>query len=138
MNLKAIISEEKPVFSTPVIGKAEQTLELVQKDITFGIPRNEIKIHYATLSMNFKISCAEYHHSKNCSVICIPPADGRYSCGKDGEKICRSGLGGSDCDEPSEECKSTCKNGMCDSNGICRCYSGYKGQNCDQVCVCLS
>ncbi|KAE9548950.1 hypothetical protein FO519_007835 [Halicephalobus sp. NKZ332] len=124
--------EEKPIFSVPITGKFEKSSELVKKEIVFESSLNRIKIHQASVEIDFKISCSEFHFSKNCNVICIPPSDGRYTCGKNGEKICKSGLGGPDCDEPSEKCKSTCLNGVCDSKGVCRCYDGYKGEKCDQ------
>lgn len=79
-----------------------------------------------------RVICDEHYYNSTCTVLCKPRDDyfGHYTCGSRGEKVCRHGWNGTNCDKPI--CKDGCINGVCEPPGVCRCRNGYKGKRCDE------
>ena len=50
-----------------------------------------------SISMQFRVTCAETYYGSDCSVKCVPidGSDGHYTCNSDGTKSCLSGWSGS-------------------------------------------
>ncbi|PAA55287.1 hypothetical protein BOX15_Mlig020206g1 [Macrostomum lignano] len=91
-----------------------------------------------TLRIRYWYSCHSGYYGALCNTYCMEKNnawDGHYTCGSDGQKVCRSGWIGADCKTPHPCSTGVCQNGAtCVPNGdsySCRCPADYSGTNCE-------
>lgn len=55
---------------------------------------------YARITLSFRVRCADNYYRQDCSTFCLSRDNetGHYTCGKEGNKLCLEGFGGSNCD----------------------------------------
>ncbi|CAI4225081.1 unnamed protein product [Auanema sp. JU1783] len=85
-------------------------------------------------NVSYRFECQESFYGSQCKVMCIERDNfsGHYTCGSQGEKICKNGWTGQNCNEPV--CESGCVNGTCIAPNTCSCKSGFTGSSCS-VCI---
>uniref|UniRef100_A0AC35FHE4 EGF-like domain-containing protein n=1 Tax=Panagrolaimus sp. PS1159 TaxID=55785 RepID=A0AC35FHE4_9BILA len=115
----------------PTTEKTKPSEKWTQKSLNFlssnGISEAEILLKY-------RITCTKNHFGKSCNKICIPPADGSYTCDTEsGARICGTGClkgwKGESCEQciPLEGCQ-----GSCTKPNECICPPGLKGKFCNE------
>lgn len=88
----------------------------------------------ARVAYRVRVLCDQNYYNTTCTKFCRPRDDqfGHLTCDASGDKVCRPGWMGDNCDKAI--CKQGChmEHGTCTQPGECECRLGWTGELCDQ------
>ncbi|KAK8742782.1 hypothetical protein OTU49_001670 [Cherax quadricarinatus] len=88
----------------------------------------------ALVTYRVRVLCDQNYYNTTCTKFCRPRDDkfGHLTCDASGDKVCRSGWMGANCDIAI--CKQGChpEHGTCKVPGQCECRLGWTGEQCDE------
>lgn len=91
------------------------------------------------LDVEFTVGCDPNYYGSSCDILCEPQDDsvnGHYTCGSQGQKICREGWTDPFTNCLTPVCRPVCSRGTCTAPNTCSCEDGYQGPLCGSpVCA---
>nr|WIL10081.1 protein jagged-1b-like protein [Palaemon carinicauda] len=88
----------------------------------------------ARVTYRVRVLCDENYYNTTCTKFCRPRDDtfGHHTCNENGDKVCRTGWRGDNCE--TAICKDGChpEYGTCSKPGECKCRPGWTGEFCNE------
>nr|XP_027230187.1 protein jagged-1b-like [Penaeus vannamei] len=122
-------------------GMSQEARQVIDMATYSGILVPSTDWHTLTHSSNVtrvtyrvRVLCDQNYYNTTCTKFCRPRNDkfGHHTCDSAGDKVCRPGWTGANCE--TAVCKLGChpEHGTCQEPGQCRCRPGWTGELCNE------